>query len=152
MLAHLAFYKKKTSPGIWHLTVSLIICLICLGVYDKDAPHEVLISNPYLYRRGRLGKVYKTYSFWLTMLDALYQSTCIFFICQQVYHDTEVDVFEFGTAATTACMFVMLLHAAIEMRSWVSSNFQYIKEFFICFVQIMIHHFYPKIKLYLSSN
>lgn len=54
------------------------------------------------------------------MLDALYQSTCIFFLCQLAYNDTDVDIFEFGTTATTACMFVMLLHAAVEMRSWVS--------------------------------
>lgn len=90
-----------------------------IGVYDQDAPPEVLVGNPYLYRRGRLAKVYKSYSFWLTMLDALYQSVCIFFICQQAYNNTDVDVFEFGTTATTACMFVMLIHASIEMRSWV---------------------------------
>nr|XP_023013530.1 probable phospholipid-transporting ATPase VA [Leptinotarsa decemlineata] len=91
---------------------------IAIAVYDQDAPSEVLLENPYLYKRGRLGQVYRSYSFWLTMLDALYQSTCIFFICQQAYNETDVDVFEFGAATTTACMFVMLLHALIEMRSW----------------------------------
>lgn len=101
----------------------ILLFYLFSGVYDKDAPDEVLISSPHLYRTGRLGKIYKTYSFWLTMLDALYQSTCIFFICQQVYNDTYVDVYEFGTTATTACMFAMLLHAAIEMRSWVSLKF-----------------------------
>lgn len=71
------------------------------------------------------------YSFWLTMFDALYQSTCIFFICQQAYNDTDIDIFEFGTTCTTACMFVMLLHAAIEMRSWVSQSNSPIKNIFI---------------------
>ncbi|XP_050501041.1 phospholipid-transporting ATPase VD isoform X2 [Diabrotica virgifera virgifera] len=91
---------------------------LAIGVYDQDAPQEILLKNPYLYRRGRLGKVYRSFSFWVTMLDALYQSTIIFFICQYAYSDTDVDVFEFGTTATTCCMFVMLLHASIEMRSW----------------------------------
>ncbi|CAG9864504.1 unnamed protein product [Phyllotreta striolata] len=91
---------------------------LAIGVYDQDAPQEILLKNPYLYRRGRLGKVYRSFSFWLTMLDALYQSMCIFFICQLSYNDTDADVFEFGTTTTTAGMFVMLLHAGIEMRSW----------------------------------
>ncbi|KAJ8976657.1 hypothetical protein NQ317_010373, partial [Molorchus minor] len=89
---------------------------------NADAPYEVLRDNPYLYRRGRLGKVYRSYSFWLSMLDAFYQSTSIFFICQMAYNDTDADVFEFGTTATTACMFVMLLHAAIEIRSWIAMS------------------------------
>ncbi|KAG5886182.1 hypothetical protein JTB14_036051 [Gonioctena quinquepunctata] len=91
---------------------------IAIAVYDQDAPYEILMNNPHLYKRGRLGQVYRSYSFWLTMLDALYQSTCIFFICQKAYNETDVDIYEFGASATTACMFVMLFHALIEMRSW----------------------------------
>lgn len=89
------------------------------GVYDQDAPEELLREQPYLYRQGRLGKVYKSYSFWLTIADALYQSVCIFFVCHGAYAGSDVDIFEFGTTATTACMFVMLCHVAIETRSWV---------------------------------
>ncbi|CAH0560353.1 unnamed protein product [Brassicogethes aeneus] len=91
---------------------------IVLGVYDKDAPSDLLRSKPYLYRAGRLGLVYRPYSFWLTMLDSVYQSLVIFYVCKVAYDDTEVDIFEFGTVCTTACMFVMLAHACIETRSW----------------------------------
>ncbi|CAG9822413.1 unnamed protein product [Phaedon cochleariae] len=91
---------------------------VAIGVYDKDAPYDILLDKPYLYVRGRLNQVYKPYAFWLTMLDALYQSVCIFWVCQLGYADTDVDVFEFGTVSTTACMFVMLCHASIEIRSW----------------------------------
>ncbi|RZB54427.1 phospholipid-transporting ATPase VD, partial [Asbolus verrucosus] len=91
---------------------------LAIGVYDQDAPEELLREKPYLYRQGRLGRVYRAYSFWLTMADAVYQSLCIFFICQGAYVDTDIDMFEFGTTATTACMFVMLLHVSIEIRSW----------------------------------
>ncbi|XP_066145545.1 phospholipid-transporting ATPase VD isoform X1 [Euwallacea fornicatus] len=91
---------------------------IAIGVYDQDAPYNLLRDMPYLYRRGRLGKVYKSYSFWMTMLDSLYQSVVVFWLCKFAYQDTDVDIFEFGTAATTACMCVMLLHVSIETRSW----------------------------------
>lgn len=91
---------------------------IALGVYDQDAPYEVLRDKPYLYRQGREGKSYKSYSFWLTMADAIYQSITIFFICLFTYSGSDIEVFEFGTVLTTACMFVMLLHVSIETRSW----------------------------------
>lgn len=91
-------------------------------MYDQDAPEELLRERPDLYKQGRLGKVYRSYSFWVTTLDAIYQSLCIFYICQGTYADTDIDMFEFGTTVTTCCMFVMLLHASIETRSWVSST------------------------------
>lgn len=92
------------------------------GVYDQDASEELLLAKPELYRQGRLGRVYKSYSFWLTMADALYQSIAIFFIVAGAYEDSTTDFWVFGTTLTTACMFVMLIHVAIETRSWVSSK------------------------------
>lgn len=96
-----------------------MVVFFFVGVYDQDAPEHILRENPHLYGRGRLGKVYRTNSFLLTMIDAIYQSLTVFFICQGVYADSEIDILEYGTVVTTACMFVMLLHAAIETRSWV---------------------------------
>ena len=55
-----------------------------LGVYDQDAPEELLLALPYLYRQGRLGLVYKPHSFWITMADSLYQSIVIFFLAEGV--------------------------------------------------------------------
>ncbi|EZA53782.1 hypothetical protein DMN91_011800 [Ooceraea biroi] len=91
---------------------------LALGIYDRVAKPRVLLSAPELYRRGRLGLVYQSHSFWLTIADALYQSIVIFFITKEVYHDSTIDIWEFGTTIMTACIFVMLLHAAIETRSW----------------------------------
>uniref|UniRef100_A0AAR5PE88 Phospholipid-transporting ATPase n=1 Tax=Dendroctonus ponderosae TaxID=77166 RepID=A0AAR5PE88_DENPD len=91
---------------------------IAIGVYDQDAPYRLLRDNPYLYKRGRLGQAYRTYSFWMTMADSLYQSVVVFWLCKMAYEGTDVDIFEFGTATTTACMCVMLLHVSIETRSW----------------------------------
>lgn len=96
------------------------LCNNCAGVYDQDVPYRLLREKPYLYKRGRLSQVYKSSSFWMTMADSLYQSVVVFWLCKCAYEDTDADIFEFGTAATTACMCVMLLHVSIEIRSWVS--------------------------------
>jgi hypothetical protein len=58
--------------------------LLLLGVYDQDAPEELLLARPNLYRQGRLGLVYKPHSFWITMADSLYQSIVIFFLAEGV--------------------------------------------------------------------
>ncbi|XP_059487582.1 phospholipid-transporting ATPase VA isoform X2 [Neocloeon triangulifer] len=91
---------------------------IAIGVYDQDAPAELLLSKPRLYKQGRLGSVYKPASFWLTMADSIYQSLIMFFLTLFAYQDTTVGIWEFGTAITSTCMFVNLLHVAVEIKSW----------------------------------
>lgn len=94
------------------------------GVYDQDAPADLLLQKPSLYRQGRLGTVYKPHSFWLTMADSLYQSLVMFFVTVAAYQNVEVGIWEFGTSLTSTCLFVNLIHAAIETKSWVSLNFK----------------------------
>ncbi|XP_018406584.1 PREDICTED: probable phospholipid-transporting ATPase VA [Cyphomyrmex costatus] len=91
---------------------------LALGIYDRVAKARILLAAPELYTRGRLGLVYQSYSFWLTIMDALYQSVVIFFITKEVYDDSIIDIWEFGTTIMTSCIVVMLVHAAIETRSW----------------------------------
>lgn len=69
--------------------------------------------------QGRLGKGYKPHTFWIVMLDALYQSLVIFFVAKATFWDSDVDVWVFGTTITSSCLFAMLLHCAIEVKSWV---------------------------------
>ncbi|KAF7379150.1 hypothetical protein HZH68_016995 [Vespula germanica] len=91
---------------------------LVLGVYDRITTPSILLSMPELYKRGRLGLVYRPFSFWITMADAFYESIVIFFTIFITYYDTNVDIWEFGTTITTACIFSMLLHVSIETRSW----------------------------------
>ncbi|XP_055381993.1 phospholipid-transporting ATPase VA isoform X2 [Condylostylus longicornis] len=91
---------------------------LAIGVYDKSVPEDLLLTNPYLYKNGRLGLAYKPHTFWVIMLDALYQSLIIFFIAISAYWESDVDIWEFGTTITTSCLITMLIHGAIEIRSW----------------------------------
>lgn len=54
------------------------------------------------------------------MLDSLYQSLAIFFVAEAAYADSDVDIWEFGTTIITSCLITMLVHGAIEIKSWVS--------------------------------
>lgn len=89
-----------------------------MGIYDQNCSDSLLLSCHHLYSHGRLSRGYQRHSFWLNMLDALFQSVVIFFIATYAYYDSTVGIWEFGTTVIVACLFTMLLHASIEIRHW----------------------------------
>uniref|UniRef100_A0A182QXU6 Phospholipid-transporting ATPase n=1 Tax=Anopheles farauti TaxID=69004 RepID=A0A182QXU6_9DIPT len=91
---------------------------LAIGVYDKKIIDDLLLTYPQLYQHGRQGKGYKWSSFWIVTLDAVYQSLVIFFVAKAAYWGSDVDVWVFGTTITSSCLFTMLLHCAIEIKSW----------------------------------
>lgn len=72
--------------------------------------------------QGRLGRAYRPHSFWIVMLDAVYQSLVVFYIAMAAYADSTIDMWEFGATTATSCLFANLVHGAIEFRSWVCVN------------------------------
>ena len=96
---------------------------MAIGVFDQDAPDVVLTEQPYLYRQGRLGEVYKRHSFWVNMADAVYQSLVVYLSAHGAYANSDVGIWEFGTVICTECLIVNSLHLAIETKSWVRETF-----------------------------
>lgn len=125
---------------------------LVIGVYDKMVSEDLLLASPYLYRyvsaqsfvlfsriltyfsfsltQSRLGLAYRPHSFWIIMLDSLYQSLVIFFIAESAYWDSTIGMWEFGTTITTSCLITMLCHGAIEIKSWVSFPFRWCRKLF----------------------
>ncbi|KAM4585877.1 phospholipid-transporting ATPase VB [Fundulus diaphanus] len=91
---------------------------ILFGIFDKDVSAEVLLGVPELYRTGQGKGEYNFLTFWISILDAFYQSLVCFFIPYLAYQDSDVDIFTFGTPLNTVALFTILLHLAIEIKSW----------------------------------
>jgi len=91
---------------------------VALGVFDRSASANVLISCPHLYSAGRLSTVYKPHSFWVNMADALYQSIVVYFLALGSYWGTDTGIWEFGTLICSQCIVVMLVQLGIETKSW----------------------------------
>ncbi|KAK8739932.1 hypothetical protein OTU49_003271 [Cherax quadricarinatus] len=91
---------------------------ILVGIYDKDAPAEVLLAQPRLYVQGREGRLYKPHSFWVNILDAVYQSIVLFFFSAVLHEDSNTGMYQFGMTVTHACLIAQSLHIAIETKSW----------------------------------
>uniref|UniRef100_A0A8C6YHS7 Phospholipid-transporting ATPase n=1 Tax=Nothoprocta perdicaria TaxID=30464 RepID=A0A8C6YHS7_NOTPE len=88
------------------------------GVLDKDVPADMLIAVPQLYKSGQNMEEYQPHMFWMNMIDAMYQSLVCFFIPYFTYYDSEVDIFSWGTPITTIALFTIILHLAIETKTW----------------------------------
>lgn len=91
---------------------------LIFGVFDQDAPSELLLAKPQLYKQGSECVIYKRHSFWVNILDAVYQSLVIFFIPVLGISATELGMWELGTLSTTICVCVHTLHLSIETKSW----------------------------------
>ncbi|KAM9741456.1 phospholipid-transporting ATPase VB [Menidia menidia] len=91
---------------------------IMFGIMDKDVSAEMLLGVPELYRTGQGKGEYNFLTFWISILDAFYQSLVCFFIPYLAYQDSDIDIFTFGTPLNTISLFTILLHLSIEIKSW----------------------------------
>uniref|UniRef100_A0A3Q1EZ03 Phospholipid-transporting ATPase n=1 Tax=Acanthochromis polyacanthus TaxID=80966 RepID=A0A3Q1EZ03_9TELE len=89
---------------------------VMFGIMDKDVSAELLLGVPELYRTGQGAYTFST--FWVSILDAFYQSLVCFFIPYLAYQDSDIDIFTFGTPLNTVSLFTILLHLSIEIKAW----------------------------------
>ncbi|UMM22668.1 hypothetical protein L5515_003775 [Caenorhabditis briggsae] len=109
---------------------------LLFGCLDQDASAELLLDCPKLYGQGRLGKRYRWYSFWINMLDAIWQSLVVYFICHFTYRGSNVDMWTFGHLLVTQLIIVNTFHLALFVQYWTWpmfwSMFLSVLLFFIC--------------------
>ncbi|XP_058155052.1 LOW QUALITY PROTEIN: phospholipid-transporting ATPase VD [Dasypus novemcinctus] len=90
---------------------------IIYGVLEKDVSAETLMLLPELYKSGQKSEAYLPLTFWITLLDAFYQSLICFFVPYYTYQGSDIDIFTFGNPLNTAALFIILLHLVIESKS-----------------------------------
>ncbi|NXO88704.1 AT10D ATPase, partial [Certhia brachydactyla] len=90
---------------------------IIYGVLDKDVSAEILMELPQLYTMSQKSVAYMPSTFWITLLDAFYQSLVCFFVPYFTYCGSDIDIFSFGNPINTAALFIMLFHLLIECKS-----------------------------------
>ncbi|XP_039527793.1 probable phospholipid-transporting ATPase VD isoform X3 [Pimephales promelas] len=94
------------------------------GVLDKDVSAETLLELPHLYESGQKSQAYLPSTFWLTILDAFYQSLVCFFIPYAAYAGSDIGVFSFGSPINGSALLIILLHQVIESRTvtWIHAT------------------------------
>ena len=82
-----AFSGSNLIDGINLFTYNLLftsVPVIVVAVGDQDLKAEVLLEGKVFYEQGRCSKVYTRWKFWLTILDAFYESAVVFFVAYGV--------------------------------------------------------------------
>uniref|UniRef100_A0A452R5S8 Phospholipid-transporting ATPase n=1 Tax=Ursus americanus TaxID=9643 RepID=A0A452R5S8_URSAM len=94
---------------------------VIYGVLEKDVSAETLMQLPELYKSGQKSEAYLPLTFWITLLDAFYQSLVCFFVPYYTYQGSDIDIFAFGNPLNTAALFIIILHLVIESKNltWV---------------------------------
>ncbi|XP_041668855.1 probable phospholipid-transporting ATPase VD isoform X2 [Cheilinus undulatus] len=87
------------------------------GVLDKDVPADTLMELPELYQDTQSSKVYVPSMFWITVLDAFYQSLVCFFVPYFVYAGSDVGDLAFGSPINASALLIILLHQVIESHT-----------------------------------
>ncbi|XP_053434099.1 phospholipid-transporting ATPase VD isoform X2 [Nycticebus coucang] len=90
---------------------------VIFGVLEKDVSAETLMQLPELYKSSQKSEAYLPLTFWITLLDAFYQSLACFFVPYFTYQGSDIDIFTFGNPLNTAALFIILLHLVIESKS-----------------------------------
>uniref|UniRef100_A0A8C5AQ25 Phospholipid-transporting ATPase n=1 Tax=Gadus morhua TaxID=8049 RepID=A0A8C5AQ25_GADMO len=87
------------------------------GVLDRHTPADTLMERPELYSSRPSTKVYGSSTFWLTIMDAFYQSLVCFFIPYMAYAGSDVGVLAFGSPVNASALLIILLHQIIESHT-----------------------------------
>ncbi|XP_015248759.1 PREDICTED: probable phospholipid-transporting ATPase VD [Cyprinodon variegatus] len=90
---------------------------IIYGVLDQDMPADTLMKLPELYGAAQTAKVYVPATFWITMLDAFYQSLVCFFVPYFALSRSDVGVLSFGSPVNTSALLIILLHQVVESNT-----------------------------------
>ncbi|KAM9341246.1 phospholipid-transporting ATPase VD [Symphorus nematophorus] len=84
------------------------------GVLDQDTPADTLMEQPALYQTS---KAYVPYMFWITVLDAFYQSLVCFFVPYFAFAGSDVSELSFGSPINASALFIILLHQVIQSHT-----------------------------------
>ncbi|XP_068195693.1 phospholipid-transporting ATPase VD isoform X2 [Antennarius striatus] len=84
------------------------------GILDQDIPAETLVALPELYQTS---KTRLPYMFWITILDAFYQSLVCFFVPYFALTGSDVGELSFGCPINASALIIILLHQVIESHT-----------------------------------
>uniref|UniRef100_A0A3Q1FTT3 Phospholipid-transporting ATPase n=1 Tax=Acanthochromis polyacanthus TaxID=80966 RepID=A0A3Q1FTT3_9TELE len=87
------------------------------GVLDKDTPADTLMEVPELYQATHTSKAYYTSLFWITVLDAFYQSLVCFFVPYCAFAGSDIGQLSFGSPINASALLIILLHQVIESKT-----------------------------------
>ncbi|KAE8213447.1 hypothetical protein CF327_g3031 [Tilletia walkeri] len=102
-----------------------VAAVIGVGIFDRDISDRVLMEVPELYRRGREGKYFGMWPFFIYMLDGVYQSAVFLFFMAYTYNTTSsrsdgysINQYEWTTTMAIGSVLCANLFTGLDTRAW----------------------------------
>uniref|UniRef100_H3BZX2 Phospholipid-transporting ATPase n=1 Tax=Tetraodon nigroviridis TaxID=99883 RepID=H3BZX2_TETNG len=87
------------------------------SILDQDIAAATLLKLPELYRAEQNCKVYVPPMFWITVLDAFYQSLVCFFVPYFAFAGSDVSELSFGSPINASALLIILSHQVLESHT-----------------------------------
>lgn len=100
--------------------------IIFLGIWDQDLNAKLSLKYPQLYRMGLRNDKFKTWRFWLTIVDSIFQSTVCFFFPYMLLIGGAIDphgfdsngLYEIGTMVSSISVCVANFFVVFSLYSY----------------------------------
>lgn len=116
--------------------------IIFLGIWDQDVSAKISLQYPELYRMGLRNDRFKTWRFWLTCFDAIFQSSVCFFFPYMLLVAGAPDshgydsngMYEIGTIISSIVVCVANFFVVISLNgfTWI--------QIFITSISILVYY------------
>lgn len=84
-------------------------------MFDRHISAERALREPQLYQYTLNNRSYRVWFYWVNFLDAIWQSSVIFFVTYLSYQNTaSIDVLTFGFTLVFSMMISSLLHVLLQ--------------------------------------
>ncbi|CAF1013806.1 unnamed protein product [Adineta steineri] len=85
------------------------------ALFDQHVPEERALHEPQLYQYTLHARCYQMWSYWINILDAVWQSAVIFFIAYLSYQNESFnDVSSFGFSIIFSMIVTSLIHVVLQ--------------------------------------
>ncbi|XP_074649753.1 phospholipid-transporting ATPase VD-like isoform X2 [Tubulanus polymorphus] len=91
---------------------------VVFGGLDQTVSAITLLTRPQLYKDSQNSRSYLSFSYWVNVIDATYQSLMIFYLPYFTYKDSEIGIWQLGMIHISLCVIMATFHLAIETKSW----------------------------------
>ncbi|KAI9336583.1 hypothetical protein BD770DRAFT_448698 [Pilaira anomala] len=103
--------------------------IIFLGIWDQDLNAKISLKYPQLYRMGLRNDKFKTWRFWLTIVDSIFQSAVCFFFPYMLLVGGAIDptgydsngLYEIGTivSSISVCVANFFVITSLYSYTWI---------------------------------
>ncbi|XP_052675450.1 phospholipid-transporting ATPase VB-like isoform X3 [Crassostrea angulata] len=117
-----AYSGSMQFDSLYTMLTHVVFCAfppLVNGVLDKDLSSETLLKFPHIYKMGIHDTQYTRFSFFIALLDSIYQSIILYWVAHFAYESEQVGIWEFGTTQMVALILIILFTGAIDTYSWI---------------------------------